>query len=228
MLRAVWIGILGPALVLAAGGDLQAVLARMDQASATLKDLSADLSRTHHLGLLDENTEDSGVIYIKRPKPHELLMRVDIQMPAADAKEVAIDARQAEVYYPKSQIVQIYEIGKYKKVADQLLLLGFGTTSKDLAQGYTVSLGGPETVNGQKTARLELTPKADELHLQRVDLWISDATGLPVQQKLYWPGANGGDYDLAIYRNVKINPNLPNSAFKLNLPPGVKREYPQK
>ena len=203
-------GILGATLGIAADGLLETTLAKMDQAAATFKDLSADLSRTHHTAV----------------KPHELLMRFDIQKP--DPRQVSLDARHAQVYFPKTQTVQIYDIAKYKRLADQLLLLGFGTTSKELAAAYTIALGGPEVLNDQKMTRIDLTPKSGETHLTKVELWISDTTGIPLQQKLYWPGPNGGDYDLATYSNMKVNTNLSENAVKLNLPPNVKREYPQK
>ena len=56
-------------------------------------------------------------------------------------------------------------------------------------------------------------------------LWISDATGYPVQQKFF---QSGGDYHFVTYSDLKINPDLPDSALKLKLPKGVKREFPQK
>jgi outer membrane lipoprotein-sorting protein len=231
MLRGTSIAVLASALVLAApvlGADagLEATLAKMDQTARTFKDLTANLKRTHHTAVIDENTEDKGTIYIRRPKPNELLMKVDIKEP--DPKQVAVGARTAMLYIPKSNTVDIYDIVKYKKEADQLLLLGFGTTSQEMEDSYRIALGGPETLNGQKTTRLELTPKANEMHLEKVELWISDTTGLPVQQKLHWPGPNGGDYDLATYSNMQVNTGLPESAVTLQLPKGVKKEYPQR
>jgi len=220
--RIALIGMFCAAMSLAAEGTLESTLARMDQAAGSFKDLTADLSRTHHTAVINEDTVDSGEILIKRIRPHELLMRFDIAQP--DPRKIAVDSRHAEVYFPKSQTVQIYDISKYKKLADLILLLGFGTTSKELAASYTIRFGGEEAAGDQKIARLELTPKSDETHLKRVDLWISDATGLPVRQKLYWPG---DDYDVATYSNVKTNVNLPDMALKLDLPKGVKREFPQ-
>jgi outer membrane lipoprotein-sorting protein len=41
---------------------------------------------------------------------------------------------------------------------------------------------------------------------------------------LYWPG---DDYDVATYSNLKTNVNLSDAALKLDLPKGVKREFPQ-
>jgi len=206
----------------AAEGPLESTLAKMDQTATAFKDLTADMTRTHHTAVINEDTSDSGKILIKRIRPHELLMRFDIVLP--DPRQISVDSRRAEVYFPKSQTVQIYDIGKYKKLADLILLLGFGTTSKELAVSYTVRLGGEESTAEQKMTRLELTPKSDETHLKRVDLWISESTGLPVRQKLYWPG---DDYDVATYSNVKTNVNLSDAALKLDLPKGVKREFPQ-
>jgi len=70
------------------------------------------------------------------------------------------------------------------------MLLGFGSNSKDLESAYSIRLGGPETVAGQEATRLELIPKSPDVlaHLKRVDLWISDAMGIAVQQKLYETG----------------------------------------
>jgi outer membrane lipoprotein-sorting protein len=221
--RVALIGFLCATLGFAAEGSLDATLARMDQAAATFRDLTADMSRTHHTAVINEDMVDSGTIRIKQAKPHELLMRFDIAQP--DPRQVAVDSRRAEMYLPKSQTVEVYEIGKYKKLADLILLLGFGASSRELEASYTIRLAGDEVADNQKVTRLELTPKSDETHLKKVDLWISDATGLPVRQKLYWPG---GDFDVATYTNVKTNQNLPDAALKLEVPKNVKREYPQK
>jgi outer membrane lipoprotein-sorting protein len=59
----------------------------------------------------------------------------------------------------------------------------------------------------------------------KFELWISDETGISVQQKMY---QRGGDYSLATYTNMKINQNLPDSAVKLNLPKGVQHEHIQR
>jgi outer membrane lipoprotein-sorting protein len=224
MLRAVLIG-MACSLAGFAAGPLDATLAKMDKAAVTFKDLTADLHKIHHIGVINEDTNDDGVIYIKRPKPNQTLMRFDIKKP--DAKQVWVDSREAQIYYPKSQIVQVYEIASYKKQADALLLLGFGTTSRELQATYTIAYGGEEALNGQMATRIDLTPKSDVAHLKKVELWLSNTTGYPLQQKLYW-GPDGADYDIASYSNSMINTNLPDSAVKPELPKGVKREYPQK
>ena len=224
MTRLIPIGCFLTTLAIAAG-PLETTLAHVDQSAAKFTGLSADLRRAHHTAVINEDTLDIGTILIKRPKPHDTRMLIDVKEP--DARKAAIDSRKLQIYEPKSQTVTEYDLGKYRAMVDEYLLLGFGNSSKELQNSYSISLGGPETLGGEKTTRLELIPKTQEAlaHLKRVDLWISETTGLPVQQKFYLPG---GDYDLATFSNMKLNPNLPDSAVKLDLPRGVKREYPQK
>jgi outer membrane lipoprotein-sorting protein len=123
--------------------------------------------------------------------------------------------------------VEEYDLGKERGMVDQFLLLGFGSSSKELQNAYSIRLGGPETVAGEKATRIELTPKSADVlaHLKKVDLWISDATGVAVQQKFYEPG---GDYSMATYTNIKTDANIPDSALRLNLPRDVRRQRPQK
>jgi outer membrane lipoprotein-sorting protein len=123
--------------------------------------------------------------------------------------------------------VQVYDVGKSRSLVDQFVLLGFGTSGKELAKNYTVNATGEDIVKGRNTTRLELVPRSAKVKEQitKVELWIPLDAGHPVQQKFYQPG---GDYYLVTYSDVQLNPNLPDDAFRLKLPANVKREYPQK
>ena len=212
------------ACVIGSAGPLETTLAKMDQAAAGFTGVAADVRKSAYNSVLKMVDVESGRFLMKRAKSRDIHVLFDIKDP--EPKQYAMDLHKLEIYLPKIQTVQEYEVGRYKSLAEELLLLGFGTTSKELSSAYTVSLGGPETIGNEKTTRLELIPKSKEMlaHLTKVDLWISDATGLPTQQKFYTPG---GNYNLATYSNVMSNPNLPDSAVKLNSK-GAKREYPLK
>jgi len=205
------------------GASLTETLARMDQAARKFNSFSADLRRISHTGVIGEDTEDDGTVQMKRLKPHDTRWLLDIKPP--DPKQVLIDGKKVQIFFPNSLIDQEYDMSKYKSLLEEFLLLGFGSNSKELESAFTITLGGAEVVTGEKTTRLELIPKDQEMlvHLKRVDLWLSDETGMPVQQKFYLPG---NDYQVATYTNIKINPSLPE--LKLDLPKGVKKEYPLK
>jgi len=222
------IAISGIALTLAAwskpANDLEAVLARIDKAGAAFKGMSAQARRLSHTDVINEDNVDSGTMLLKRSRARDMRMLVNLTQP--DPKTVALQGRKLEVYYPKMKTVQEYDVGKSRELLDQFFLLGFGTSRADLLSAYTIRLVGQDTVDGQKTERLELIPKSKEVrqHLNRLELWISEG-GYPIQQKFYLPG---GDYMLVTYSDMKINPDLPEAALKLQLPKNVKREYPQK
>jgi outer membrane lipoprotein-sorting protein len=205
--------------------SLAATLARMDEAAAKFKGLQADVQKISHMAVINEDTVEAATIAVKRPKPNDIRVLFDFKPP--NPKQVAIAGVKAAIYYPEINTVQEWDMGKDRSLVEQFMLLGFGSNSKDLGSAYSIRLGGPETVAGQKATRIELIPKSQDVleHLKRVDLWISDTMGIAVQQKLFEPG---GDYLLATYTNIEVRLNLPDSAVKLNLPKNVKWEYPQK
>ena len=209
----------------AADSSLEATLARMDQAAAKFKGLQADMEEISHTAVINEDSVTVGTIAVKRPKPYDIRVLFDLKPP--NPRKVMIAGTKAAIYYPGINTVQEWDLGKDRSLVEQFMLLGFGSNSKDLESAYSIRLGGPETVAGQESTRIELIPKSQDVlaHLKRVDLWISDTMGIAVQQKLY---ETGGDYLLATYTNIKLRPNLPDSAVKLDLPKSVKREYPQK
>jgi len=200
----------------AAAQTLDELLARMDQNAMSFKSMSAKLTYMSYVAVIKESTVSTGTLTMKRSR-REAMVLVDFTEP--DPKTVAVAGTKVEIYLPKLQTVEEYDLGKS---VEKYLALGFGASGKELKADYTLQELGADTVNGQKAMRLELIPKSKEVlkQLPRIELWISAATGYPIQQKLH---QTGGDYMLATYSDVVINPRLPDSAYKLNLPKGVKK-----
>jgi outer membrane lipoprotein-sorting protein len=153
-----------------------------------------------------------------------VLVLVDLTEP--DLKSVAFAGTKVEIYYPKLKQIEVYNLGSHD-IVEKYLALGFGASGNDLKADYAIRELGGEPVNGAQTNRLELIPKSKQVLQQflKIELWISDATGYPVQEKIY---KTGGDYFIITYSDVTINPTLPDSAFKLNPPKGVQRVFPGK
>lgn len=206
--------------------SLQETFALMDQASGTFRGLTAEIKQLSHTAVINEDSVNSGNIVVKRPKPHEFHVLINFEKP--DPRKVMIAGTKVDLFYPKTNQVQEYDLGKaHKSQVEQFILLGFGSNSKDLRDAFTVGFGGPETVAGQPASRLELIPKSKDLLTQfpKIELWISDRTGISIQQKAHQPG---GDYTVATYTNMKLSANIPDSEVKLDLPRGVQKTYPQK
>ena len=201
-----------------AGDPLEAAFARMDKAAATFKGLTAGIRQLSHTEVVDTNDVEEGTIAVKRIKAKDT--RILIKFTKPDQKFYYIGEGKAWSYNPKTQEAQEADLGKSKDLVNQFMLLAFGSNSTELKSAYSVKLGGPDTVNGEKTTRLEMIPKSEEIlkHVKRCDMWISDK-GMTLQQKFF---ETGGDYVLATYSEVTLAPNLPDSAVKLEIPKGIK------
>ena len=201
-----------------ADAPLDAVLARLDQASLNFKGLTADIRKVSRTDVVNVDAVDSGTIIVKRLKPHDIRIRIDFTNPRRQS--VSIGGGKAEVFYPQINEAQEVDLGKNRSLVDQFMLLGFGSNSAELKNAYSVTLGGADSINGEKTTRIVLVPKDREVlaHVKRCELWISDK-GWTVQQKFH---TGGGDYQLSTYTRMNPNPIIADKDLKVELPKGVK------
>jgi len=208
----------------ASADSLDDVLARMDRAAPAFKGFSADLRSVTHTAVINEDETEKGRILLKRGK-RDMTMLVEFTEP--NPKSFAVHDRKAEIYYPRQQTIDEYDIGQYKALLDQFMLIGFGTSGKELAVAYDMKVLGNESVGGTVATHLELIPKSAEVlkNLKKLELWIPEGEAYPVQQKIYLAA---GDYKLFTYTNVKMNPPLKDSDLKLRVPKDTKREFPQR
>jgi outer membrane lipoprotein-sorting protein len=207
------------------GQSLDDVFARMDSTAQRFHAITADLMRTVHTAVINDNSVESGTIKVKREKARDTRMLVDLTKP--DPKTVAIEETTVSVYYPMIKTVQVYDIKGKRSLVDRFLLLGFGATSTELKAEYEISWVGAETIDGKPTQHIQLIPKSPEVmqRLKKAELWISEPSGLPVRQRFVTSAT--GDFMLVDYSNVKFNPPLSDNSVKLNLPKEVLIQHPQ-
>lgn len=204
---------------------LEEVLSKMDESAGRFTTMSGNITRVAYTKVIEDKSQESGTILLKKAK-RELHALLDFKKP--DPRTVSLHGEKAELYLPGIKTVQEYNLGKKGQV-EQFLLLGFGTTGKDLATNYTVKYAGEETVSGHKAYHLDLLPKSPQMkeRLKQLELWMTETGGdvYPIQQKLVEPSGNS---NTITYSDVKLNANIPDDALRLKLPKGVKRETPQK
>jgi outer membrane lipoprotein-sorting protein len=206
-----------------AAQTLNDAFARMDRAAQQFRAVEAGIKRDNHTAIIDEDSYDTGVFRLKRDKG-DVKMLIDFIGP--DAKMVSLAGSNASIYNPKINTVQVYDIGAKKGLVEQFLLLGFGATSTELKAAYDVMLAGVEKTGDQQTWHLTLVPKGGDIQhqMKQAELWVSQNTGLPVQQKVLF--ANG-DYWLVNYSDLKFNPPLSDDSLKLKTKKGAVVEHPQ-
>ena len=201
-----------------AEAPLDAALARLDQAAVNFKGMTANIRKLSHTEVVNVDDVYTGTIILKRIKLHDTRIRIDFA--SHRVQILTIGGGKAYSFEPKIKEAQEYDLGKYKGLVDQFMLLGFGSNSSGLRSAYTVTLGGADSINGEKTTRIVLVPKDKEVlaQIKKCEVWISDK-GWTVQQKCY---QSGGDYVLSTYSAMKLNPVIADKDLKLELPKGVK------
>jgi outer membrane lipoprotein-sorting protein len=199
--------------------DVGEVLARMKDASKGLQTVSANLEYTKVTVLVDDRSTQSGQFYFRKGKMPGI--RIDFQKP--EPKTLLFRENKGEIYLPKINQIQEYNMKQKGDILQEFLLLGFGTDTGELGKAYDVKFLKEEDFGNDTNVVLELTPHNRNMAAQipKIQLWVSEESWLPTQQKFFEPG---GDYAIARYSNVKVNwKKLPASTFDLKAPPTAKR-----
>jgi len=198
--------------------DLAEILDRMNDMAKRLKTVSADLEYTKVTVLVDDKSTETGQLLYRKGKNPEI--RIDIQKP--NQETILFRKNKGEIYLPKINQIQEYDLEQKSELIEQFFLLGFGSETGELKKSYDVKYLKEEELEGDMTAMLEFLPRKENVaqQLAKIQIWISEESWLPAQQKFF---ESGGDYMIAHYTDVKVNRFLPASAFDLNPPSGVKR-----
>ncbi len=200
---------------------LEAVLRKMDAVSASFHTAEADFEWDNYQKVIDDMVDvETGSIYYRRVKQN-IEMMADVKKSGPSAAEVKPDAKfilfsegKVRMYTPKTEQEMVYDLGKNRAAVDSFLVLGFGGSGEDLQKQFDVTYAGDETVNGVKTAKLNLVPKSDKVRdkYNRMILWIDPDKGVSVQQQFFTPQ---GDYRLCKYSAIRMNGKINDDVFRL-------------
>lgn len=202
------------------GLNLDGVLRSLDRDAKNFRSLSADVERTKVTVVVNDKSTETGSILVRGDK-------MLLEMKAPDSRTILRTGDNLYIYTPGLKRVEEYNLAQRRALVDQYLLLGFGTSGKELQKAYLVTLIGEPTVEDKKTAELELTPKSQEARNQisKIQIWLDESTWLPVQQRFYETGS--GDYFIIRYSKVVRNPDLGDAKFKPHWPKGTEKVKPQ-
>jgi outer membrane lipoprotein-sorting protein len=201
--------------------SVDAILGRMDQAAPHFRGMSADVQMTTYTAIIGDKTVENGTLKMQRLKSGEVRAILDFSG-QTDAREIAFLGKIIRIYYPNLKTYQDYDVGKNTDVLNQFLLLGFGSSGRDLARSYTITTDGSEKIAGQETAKLLLVPNDPKVkeRLSKIEMWIPADAAYPIQQQFFEPS---GNYRIVAYTNVKINPPM-KGTLELKLPSGAKKQ----
>ncbi len=199
----------------------EAVLKQLDTEARQFHSLTANLERTKVTVVVNDRSTETGQIFVRRDNK----MRIEMLEP--DPRTILRNGDELYVFNPRVKRVEQYNLGKHRALVDQFLLLGFGTSGKDLRKGYLATLLGEDTLDKKSVLWLELTPKSEKVREQiaKIHIWIDPSNWLPLQQQFFETGS--GDYFIIRYSNVVRNAKIPDSRFKPHWPKGVTKIKPQ-
>ena len=198
----------------------EGVLEMMDKSAKDFRSLTADIENVKYTAVVQDKSTETGQIWVR----HDQKMRIEFTKP--EGRTILRTGDSFFLYNPKLNRVEEYDLGKNRAMVDQYIRLGFGTKSEDLKKSYLVTVTGEEQLDNRKAIVVELTPKADQIRSQitRIQMWIDEASWLPIQQKIYETGS--GDYILFHYTGMMKNLKINDSKFKQDWPKNASHEKP--
>ena len=193
-------------------GQLNAILTRMDQTAGNFRTTQADFTWDQYQKVVDETETQKGTLYFRHAKGG---VEMAAQITEPNKKYVLFGDSKVRMYEPPPLDREtVYNTGKNKADVESFMVLGFGGGGHPLLKSFDVRYLGTEEAQGVKADKLELVPKSQRTRntFSQILLWIDPARGVSVQQKLLSPE---GDYRLAKYSNIQLNPKIPDDVFKL-------------
>jgi outer membrane lipoprotein-sorting protein len=192
--------------------DLEQVLNQMDEAAAKFRTTEADFTWIQYNKVIDDIADtQKGKIYFRRDG-RDIQMAADIREP--DAKQLVFSGGKIQIYQPRIEQEDIYDAKAHKEEFESFLVVGFGGGGHDMLKSFAVKFLGNEKIGDTETAKLDLTPKSEEVkrNFSHLVLWIDPQRGISLQQQLF---ETSGDYRLAKYSDIQVNQKISENVFKL-------------
>ena len=113
----------------------------MNEASKRLKTVSANLDYTTVTVLVNDKSTESGQLFFRKGKSPEIC--INFQKP--ERKILLLKKNRGEIYLPKINQVQEYDLEQKSDLLQQFLLLGFGTDTNELKKNYDIKYFAKKT-----------------------------------------------------------------------------------
>ena len=189
---------------------LDNVLHSMDENAAKFRSAQADFVWQIYNSVINDIGEtDKGKIYFRRSGPN---LQMSAHFTDPPSKQVVFTGKTVQVLQPGGQVDE-YDTAAHQGELETFLVLGFGSSGKDLQKSFELQDLGEEKIDGLQTHKLQLIPKAEDVkrHVPKIVLWMQP-NGLSKQQQTY---LEERDYRTAKYAGIQLNQNLSDNLFKL-------------
>jgi outer membrane lipoprotein-sorting protein len=192
-------------------GHLDAVLRQMDAASLKFQSAEADFRWDLYERVVKQTTTQTGTIYFKK-QGTTTVMSAKIVSPSI--KIIEFRNGMVRLFDPGTDHLTTIDATKNKAQFESFLTVGFGGSGKDLANAWTISDLGDETIDGVQTAKLDLVAKdpAVRNNCTHMTIWVDPVRGVQLKQSIYMPSE---DYRTAVYANIKYNQKVDEKPYQI-------------
>jgi outer membrane lipoprotein-sorting protein len=195
----------------AAPDDLKSVLDRLNGSAANFHSTSADVEFDDiTTAPIEDKDVFNGVVYYDRKGT---AFRMGVHFNKHDNRP------STKAYTFVGGVLKLHESGSgqvttYAQAGkfESYVMLGFGASGTDLEAKWEVKLLGWETIDGVRTAQLELVAKdpAVRKNLAKVTIWIDPDRAVSLKQVFTLSATSTKN---CYYSNFKLNQSLPANAF---------------
>ena len=197
------------------------LLAKLDAASKTFKNVQAEVKQDIYTRVVRADDIETGTIYIERSGATEA-MGATIFDPGpagkpsnSPSKIYSYDGGTLQVFTPGVNQVDVFKAGANQAKYESFLTLGFGGSGTDLAKSWNITDRGAETIDGIKTEKLDLTGKDASITslFSHVTIWIDPTRGISLKQIFFQPN---GDTRTTTYSNIKLNTHIDKHPYAIS------------
>ena len=186
----------------AAEGDAEELVARVTKQAERITSLSCSFERTHVWANTDMKQHVQGRLWLREPQH----LRVEEK-----SQTIVTDGTTTWDYIPRNKQVQVYDFADNGEV-----YISPHTVMSRYVDVRRPVLRGAETLGGRDCDIVELLTEDPEG--KRVTVWIDRERAVPLKTVEEAPG---GDVTTHTLSEVTINPDLPDSLFTFEPPPGT-------
>lgn len=191
------------------------MLTKMDKAGQSFKSVEADFEWDQYTDAVNATDVQKGQLYLQR-RGNSIEAGIFITEPAD--KQVVFKDGKVRMYVPRIDQITERAVVANKADVESFMRLGFGERGHALLKSYQVKLDGWETIDGVKTAKLELEGNASSNirnMFSKIIWWIDPERDVSLQQQLFQPPPSK-DYRLARYSHFKLNAKPSQDFFKIH------------
>jgi outer membrane lipoprotein-sorting protein len=200
-------------------GDLDTILSNMQVSAQKIHSIHANIHQETRFGSIGGFEKYDGEIWFKHVGLHHDQMRMKYFSGKDVTTDLWVNGDNIVFYQPRiKQAIKTTRGKQAGKKSEYGVIATPYVSVPDLKTQYNVVYVKDEAVGSNRTAVLELTPKAKS-DVTKVVLWVDRSSWLPVQYQVTRTNTDVLTYTLS---NTKRDEKIEAKVFEANLPAGIK------